>query len=182
MPLYDVTGRPDMLVEPQDAASYELLTYAKKEIGNLRFDKDCRIIDAELKRIVSEGKAKNKLVFTKAGFITGHSSKAPHVDVQHVWDSAEMAFPTKMTLNRYNENAGENQLKFIGGLVRWRISLLDDTWLVYRQPSGTFNKFTGKEITISEYWINDDYIYEGPVKKKSGLDLSGLSEKWGARL
>lgn len=169
------------LVKPQDAESYELLVKAKKELGTLRFGKDCRTIDAELERLITVGAATNKLVFTKTGFITGHQSVAPHKDVQHIWDSAEMVFPCRMTLNRIDEAAAEAQLKMVGGLVRWRISLLDDTWLVYRRPSGKYNKFTGKEITISEYWINNNFIYTPPAKKR-GFGVNDLRDKWnGAR-
>lgn len=159
--LIDITHKPTK-VRPQDAESYELLQKAKKQLGSIRFSKDCRIIDAELDRIVQLGQANNKLVFTKAGFIAGHSSSAPHKDVQHIWDSAEISFPSTLTLNRIDEVAAEAQLKFIGGLVRWRISLRDETWLVYRQPSGKYNRNTGKEITISEYWINDNFVFSPP--------------------
>jgi hypothetical protein len=176
VPLYDIT-KGVAPVKPQDAESYELLVKARTELGEIRFKKDCRIIDADLDRIIKEGAAKNKLVFTKAGFIVGHSSLAPHKDVQHVWDSAEIAFPCQLTLNRIDELALEHQKKFIGGLVRWRISLLKDIWLVYRQPSGEFNRFTGKEITISQYWINNDFVYT-PPPKRSGFTMGDLKNRF----
>lgn len=175
MPLYDVTNGV-VYVKPQDAESYELLVRARTDLGAIRFSKDCRIIDIELQKAIDIGQAKNKLVFTRAGFITGHSSTAPHKDVQHIWDSAEMVYPCQMTLNRTNQVAAETQLKFIGGLVRWRISLLDDIWLAYRRPSGKFNQHTGKEITISEYWINNDFIYI-PKPKKRGFTVDELKGK-----
>jgi hypothetical protein len=177
--LYDVTipFRPT-LVKPKDAASYDLLCKARKNIGEIRFQKDCRIIDAALEKLVVEGQAKNKLIFTKAGFLVGHQSQAPHVEVQHVWDSAEFAFPSQMTLNRTDELAAECQLKFVGGLVRWRISMLDDTWLVYRRESGKFNKFTGKEITVSEYWIDNNFVFTPPPKKR-GFGMDELKGKFG---
>jgi hypothetical protein len=178
MPLYDITTRP-MLVQPPDAANYDLLQRARKDLGEIRFKKDCRIIDEALDRIIREGQAKNKLVFTKAGFLVGHSTKTPHVDVQHVWDSAELAYPCRLLLNRIDEVAGEMQLKFVGGLVRWRISMLPDTWLVYRQPTDRFNTFTGKEITVSEYWINNDFVFQTPPKRKnfSMMDLKSKFEQ-----
>jgi hypothetical protein len=172
--LYDVTNK-DVRVKPIDAESYELLIKAKTSLGTVRFRKDCSIIDVELARVIAEGEAKNKLVFTKAGFITGHQAIGPKKDIQHIWDSAEIAYPSKLTLNRIDALAGEMQLKFIGGLVRWRISLLnDDTWLVYRQPSGKYNQFTGKEITISMYWIDNSYV---PPAKTRGFTMSDLSNK-----
>lgn len=166
--LYDVTNTSASLVSPEDAQAYELLQAARRRIDSRRFQKDCDIIDAEIDRTVALGQAKNKLVFTKAGFIVGHSSNAPHKDVQHVWDSADMIFPSAMTLNRTDQLALENQKKFIGGLVRWRISLRPETWLVYRRLSGEVHPHTGKEITVSEYWINEKFT---PMKEATALDL-----------
>lgn len=158
MSLYDVTGQKDYWVDPKDAQGYDVVTGAKRVVGSRRFDKDCDIVDVALEELVSNGVAANRLIFTKAGILVGHKSVLPHVDVNHVWITAELAYPTHLLTGRAYDQAVELQLKFVGGLLRWRISIRGEKyWLVYRRPTGTYNKYTGKEITVSEYWIYPGY-------------------------
>lgn len=105
----------------------------------------------------------------------GYDSPLPHKDVLHVWESAEIAFQSLLPNHRTDPHAEEHQLKFVGGLLRWRISLQPDIWLVYRRPSGNFNRFTGKEITVSEYWVNNDY--QRPPKVK-GFSVNELKNRF----
>jgi hypothetical protein len=190
MPLYDVTGK-EVLVRPGDAESYDRLQKARRELGAIRLRKDCGVIDTGLNELVAAADKDNKLAFTKAGFLVGHQSKLPHADVQHVWTSAEMLYPSlilqKVSQRMYDE-AVEGQLKFVGGLMRWRVSLRDEIWLVYRRPSGTFHKYARDwrgnpvEITISEYWVNENYVSPNvkPSKKilASAADLAALKNKY----
>ena len=173
MPLYDVTNK-DVLVNPIDAENYDVIQKAIRNLDARRFMKDVRILDQALQDSVDTATGQNKLVFTKAGILVGHKSVAPHTDVGHLWASAELAYPSLLANGRVDEHAAELHLKFMGGLVRWRISLRPETWLAYRRDSGTFNKFTGKEIKISEYWVNQAYQFE----KKKGFSVDELSAKW----
>jgi hypothetical protein len=178
--LVDITNRPT-IVKPKDSGSYEVLTKALSVLGSIRFDKDCRIIDSALDELVASGVALNKFVFTKAGFLVGHQAATPHRDVEHIWTSAEMVFPTHLLTGRALDHANELQLKFVGGLVRFRISLRDETWLVFRRESGMYNKYTGKEITISEYWINEAFVM--PEKQKAtSFAISDLQRKFNSEL
>jgi len=177
MPLYDVTHK-DVLVKPKDAENYDVLQGALKALNAKRFAKDVRIIDEALQQAVDRATSKDKLVFTKTGILVGHHSVAPTTHTTHIWDSAAIAYPMKpvtsqviKTVNKINPQlaaamahpnhadlAGELQLKFVGGLVRWRISLREEMWLVYRRESDRENRFTGKVIRVSEYWVNNDYV------------------------
>ena len=167
MPLYDITKKP-AFVDPKDAEQYDVLVRAAKTLNVSRFMKDIRIIDQALQNSIRTAEDANRLAFTKAGFLVGHQSVTPHADVLHIWESAEIAYPSQLPNHRTNEQAWEFQLKFVGGLVRWRISVLPDMWLVYRRESGKYNKTTGKEIRISEYWINNDFVFQ---KKATLTDL-----------
>jgi len=181
MPLYDVTTR-DYLVDPEDAENYDVLQHAMSVINTQRFAKDVRIIDQALQASVKAANKNNKLVFTKAGILVGHASVTPHADVNHVWESAEIAYPTLLPgmKSKDREHAGEMQLKFIGGMTRWRISVRPETWLAYRRDSGKFNQFTGKEIKVSEYWVNEDYVFT-PAPKRSGFTTDDLKAKFNSR-
>lgn len=170
MPLYDVTNK-EVLVKPCDAENYDVLQKAVRELDSRRFMKDVRIIDTAIQAAIDEATAKNRLVFTKAGILVGHHSLTPHAEVNHIWESAEIAYPSLLPNGRNDALAGEYQLKFVGGLVRWRISVLADIWLVYRRESGKYNQFTGKEIRVSEYWVNNDYECRSRFKSHNLMDL-----------
>jgi hypothetical protein len=171
MPLYDVTHDRDVLVNPRDAENYDILQGALRALDTRRFAKDVRIIDGAIQLSIDEATANNRLVFTKAGILVGHHSLTPHADVNHVWESAELSYPAQLPSGRINEVAAEVQLKFVGGLVRWRISVLVDTWLVYREPNGEHNKFTGKEIRVSKYWVDNNYVVPIKYRKHQVSDL-----------
>jgi hypothetical protein len=176
MPLYDVTHKKDVLVKPKDSENYDVLQAALRNLDTRRFAKDVRIVDEALQQSVDRANAQNKLVFTKTGILVGHHSVTPTADTNHIWDSAEIAYPLKHLNPGSNAAAlaGELQLKFVGGLVRWRISVLPDVWLVYRRESGSTNRFTGKEILVSEYWVNNNYPMV-PLKHIVGNLMTKLS-------
>ena len=154
MSLNDITNGAPRLVKPKDAEAYEVLQKVKKEVGAIRFAKDMSIADEAIDKIVDDALAGNKFVFTKAGIIFGTRSAICTVkDYTHIWDTAELAFPTVGTSGRVLDQINEHQLKFVGGILRWRVSVRPEDWYVYRRDSGTYNKYTGEEIKISEYWI-----------------------------
>lgn len=178
MPLYDVTGSIDKLVDPVDAENYEVLQTAASILDARRLMKDIRILDTAIQLAITTATANNKLVFTKAGILVGHSSVTPTKDTNHIWESAELAYSYTGRKKNDAALATELQLKWVGGMVRWRISMLPQTWLVYRRDSGNVNEFTGKDIKVSEYWINDSYVPKMPPKKR-GHTISDLVSKWG---
>jgi hypothetical protein len=153
MPLYDVTHvNKEVLVKPADAENYDVLQGALRVLDARRFAKDIRIIDEALQQAIQHANSKNKLVFTKTGILVGYKSVTPTADTNHIWESALLAYPGN------DEHANELQLRFVGGMVRWRIAVLPEMWLVYRRESGKINKFTDKEIRVSEYWINEEFV------------------------
>lgn len=176
MPLYDVTHR-DQLVDPIDAENYNVLQNAMRRLDTRRFAKDTRIIDQAIQASVKAANTANRLVFTKAGILVGHASLTPHADVNHIWESAEIAYPSQLPNHRIDEHAVEMQLKFMGGMVRWRISLRPETWLAYRRESGKYNQHTGKEIRVSEYWVDNAYVFR-PTPKTKGFNMDELKEKF----
>jgi hypothetical protein len=181
MPLYDVTGAVDRLVDPEDAENYDVLQVAATRLDARSLMKDIRIIDTALQQAIKSATAKNKLVFTKTGILVGHSSITPTKDTNHIWQSAEVAYSSSGCRRKDDEAlANELQLKWVGGMVRWRISVLPQMWLVYRRDSGRDNQFTGKEIKVSEYWISENYIPKMPPKKR-GNTIGDLSSKWNSK-
>ena len=181
MPLFDVTHGIPKLVKPENAESYEILGTAARVLLKLRFEKDQRIVDQALQKTVEVAQKNDKLVFMKTGILAGHKSLTPHADVIHLWASAEEVYPSRHLRIGSNDElqAQEMQKKFIGGMVRWRTSLRPETWLVYRRETDSRNKFTDKIIRVSEYWINEDFVYQELTHIKHTVD--GLMEHINSR-
>lgn len=162
MPLYDITNKVDK-VEPNKAANYAALVKLKNSLHTATFDRVIKTVDEAITSCrPSESSA---LVWTRSAALFGESSKQPHKHISHLWENVEAVV-----------GRGKYTLKAVGGLLRWRISLQPDTWLVFRRDSDDLDLETGKLITISEYWINNDFMV---VSRPS---LKDLANSWGARI
>ena len=91
MPLYDITNHRPILVKPTDAEFYDVIQAAKKRLHPQRFEKDVRTFDDAIQEVLTKATSTNKLAFTKAGFVVGYS-RCTDADVNHFWESAEIAF------------------------------------------------------------------------------------------
>jgi hypothetical protein len=176
MPLYYVTFK-DSYVDPKKAETADHIVAVKRfyESSPRTFTKILRILDEAIDSV--EPSATSKLVWTKTGALFGHNSPRPLRDVEYVWEKVIGAV-----------GDDKNCLIAMGSLFRWRISLLTDTWLVFRQDSENIDPSTGKKILISTYWIDNTYRFMGvpPKKTKSEkqapateFDFSRLANKFG---
>ena len=157
MPLYDITNYP-RTVTTRNAFSYDVLQKAVAELGKIRFEKDCEIVDYAISEAVQQANDANRLVFAKTGMLFGQTSTVCNVkDYMHIWASAEMVFRTVGLSGRQLEQSEEMHRKLVGGLVRYRMTIREENWLVFREESGLFNKYTGEEIRVSKYWVNENF-------------------------
>jgi hypothetical protein len=156
MPLHEVGLGKDTEILAVNLENSLINNYNVGRFDKRTYDKMCRTIDTELASL--QPTANSKMIWTKAGALVGHSSAAPHRDLNHLWESAIPIFGENKTL-----------LKFIGTLVMWRISLREDIWLVYREDSGKVDEDTGERIRICTYWIDNDYV--NPNRKPTAADL-----------
>jgi hypothetical protein len=164
--LYDVTNR-DTWVDPEEAEAFDTIVALKRDLPANTFDRLVKTVDEMIESV--DPTDTSKLVWTKAGALFGHGSEGPKKWIEHLWEKViDVVGPDRLCLIA------------VGSLLRWRISLRSETWLVYRRESGSKDPMTGKPVLISEYWINEDYVFKGK-KKKKGLDVSGLEEKFGRR-
>ena len=158
MPLFDVTNQKEVRVWPADAEGYEVLQAVKRKTHPATFDKITRTVDQAVDSVKPTNKS--KLIWTRSAALFGHGSMQPKANVDHVWDNVIAA-------------VGDDKqcLRAVGGLLRWRISLRPETWLVYRRkdPNGRLDPDTGKVISISEYWIDNNYSQARQVKKAMDL-------------
>lgn len=173
MPLYDVTKRP-VKVSTKDAENFEVLVKLKKKLPEATFNKLVRTVDQAIDSV--KPSESSKLVWTRSSALFGHGSSQPHKSIEHLWEKVESIFGQ----DKYS-------LIAVGGLLRWRISIRKENWLVYRRDSDTLDPITGKLITISEYWINESFTLtpkENPQPKVivRKANVNDLASKWGARL
>jgi hypothetical protein len=113
--------------------------------------------------------ATSKLIWTRFAAFAGEGSTMPHADLQWAWDLG-----TKLW--------GEDHAQIgLGGALRWRISVRPETWLMYVDRTGEIDPVSQKEITISSYWIDDNYTHpkHPDVRKRPKLDISKLKSAWG---
>lgn len=144
MPLFDVTNSKVSRVNPKDAANYDVIQAVKRKVRVITWEKIIRTVDGGIDWSIDSGEG--RLVWSKSASLFGNTSPLPKRDVDHLWEWVI-------------DSVGSDKecLQAVGGLLRWRTSLRDETWLVFRKDSGEIDPVTGKNITISEYWINEDF-------------------------
>lgn len=162
MPLYDVTKPRVSLVRPDNAENYVVLQKLKSELNPITFDRMVRTVDEAIDSC--QPSATTRLVWTRASALFGYGTVRPHKHIEHLWKNIESIVGPEVLA-----------LKAVGGLLRWRISLRPEKWLVYRRDSEQRDEL-GKLITISEYWINENF------QKLQGRSIDDLASKWGARI
>src|SRR5271157_4966044 len=87
----------------------------KRRVTKIAFNKICRIIDEVLDQIVNENLG--KLVYTRTGFLLGHSSIAPHADVNYIWEKIPYVLINKTTDDLWHPGESKLVLQSIGSLV-----------------------------------------------------------------
>lgn len=149
MPLYDVTHSP-FHVDADDCEDYDVIQCLIRKLSAAEYARVLRIIRSGI-RTVKPSKA-SALRWTRAAALYGHDSELPFV--QELWDLVISA-------------VGDDKecLQAVGALLRMEIARLPDTWLVYRRDSDEYDPATGKLITISEYWVNNDFVFVPPTKR-----------------
>lgn len=176
MPLYDVTNK-DVLVTPADCAGYDLLKCLERKLHPITHERCWKTVRDAVES-VKPSKA-SKLTWTRMAALFGEKNLQPSRHVDHLWDSVISA-------------VGDDKecLQAIGALLRAVVAERPETWLVYRQETGDLDPITGKKITISSYWIDENYVPpETKQKKKAkapshapvgcGMSLAEQLEKLG---
>lgn len=144
MPLYSVMEKPAKLVKTKKTENYELLLKAKEDLHAKTFDRIVKTYDEYLDAITEMKGA--KLVYTKTAIIVGHHSPVATAKVNHIWDNIEKVLPME-----------KHKKMCLGGFLRWRISVRDETWLTFVEKREERDPDTGKKITVSHYWVDDNF-------------------------
>jgi len=144
MPLYDVTYKP-RAVNPEKLEDSEVIATLRRKLHPTTFKRIIKTVDEAVDSI--DPSASTRLIWTKAGALFGRNSERPKKHVEHLWDNVI-------------KSVGDNRMCLIGvgSLLRWRISLREETWLVYKRETEIIDEITGRVVPVSEYWIKEDFV------------------------
>jgi hypothetical protein len=168
MPLFKVPeDRRISTIETSKGYVSKLLNQPKPTVNKV-----CRIIDNALGSIPPG--AQSKLIWTRMSAIAGKTTLLMSKgDNEWLWDLCNGLFQPEFA-----------QIA-IGGILRWRISTRDETWLLYVRETGDIDPMSLKKITISEYWIDDTYQPKKVPRRRFGppttADIMNLKGAWGIR-
>ena len=144
MPLYDVTWGTGTPIDPKKAEHAEALEALRKKCHAKTFDKMIRTVDNALEGL--KPSKSSGLTWTKTGAILGNDSSEPLEAINHLWQKTDEVL------------GGRPTLFAIGQLVKWRVSLREEIWLMFRQESKKRDDLTHELIKVATYWIDDDFI------------------------
>jgi hypothetical protein len=170
MAAFDVGLSKDHYVDPEKAHDSEFIQALERVLKPNVFARIVKTIDEALDNL--KPSAKSKLVFTRMAALFGHNNIQPKRWEAHLWDNVVHVV-----------GDGKECLLAIGSMLRWRVSVRPETWLVYKQVTEDEDPETGKKISVSHYWIDEEFI-PNIVKKKERsleLDIKGLEKAWGTR-
>lgn len=163
--LYDMDYGAE-LVSSKSAEEYDIIQIGISRLDPRTWDKMIRTVDTALANL--KPSESSKLTWTCCAALIGYNSSEPTNSTNHLWKFAYEAF------RGHRKSAN----KFVGGLVRWRISLLKgDTWLCMREVRNEIDIDTGKPIKASTYWINNNW----KPKIKNNFSIADLTKKFNTR-
>ena len=164
MPVYQVFGFHsgyDKYRDPMDVEQMDLIQKLESEMHEKSWKRVLKTIDEEIEDAVNKSSA--GFTWTKTGALLGHSAPGSHSRINHVWEKLiDILGATRFSLMG------------AGALVLWRISLRDETWLMYKQIFDTYDPETGEQITVAHYWTDDKFV---PKTKPSKKILASDEEK-----
>lgn len=162
--LYDVTHRPASLVTPAACGESEWVAAFRAKANPLSFQRTCQTYDEGIEAEVVDSQSKCRLTWTKTGAIIGFMSARPKRDVDRAWEAVKKIMGDK----------GRPPVFTQGGLMKWRVSLRPETWLLYRRDTGEVDPIDGKPIRVAEYWIDETFT---PPKERRSKKVAKVEPK-----
>ena len=124
---------------------------ARDSLNPRTFDKVCRTIDEAIEDTVNKKSA--RLVWLNTGSLVGDQAGMPHASHQHLWDAVFELFPDET-----DPVALKNRRITVGGLIKWRVALRPEDWLVHYRETTKKDIVSGDTIYASEYWIKAEGV------------------------
>jgi len=151
------------------AENSEYLQIGENRIHPRSFSKMLNTVDTALRN--KKPSQETKLTYTMTADLIGYNSSEPSGSTNHLWRKASEAFRG----HKKSTNI------FVGSLVRWRIVLLaklsNNIWITMADETDMVDPESGKTISRSCYWINNDW--NPPKKRKTkGFTVADLADKF----
>lgn len=152
MPLYDITHPKDRLITPEHIEEIDLFKAMRSRMPKNTWERVVKTVEEAVDSV--QPNQTSRLVWTRASALFGHSSEQPKKWIDHLWDKIIAVV-----------GDGKMCLLSVGCLLRWTIAKRPETWLCYKRETDEYDEETEKQITISEYWINNDYVPKGKIRE-----------------
>lgn len=163
MALYDVGATvPKLVTSARTAENLYVKAHARENPG---------AEGARIERLLNKGidalLGGQRIHWTKAGVMWGHSSARPHADVEAVWESI-----LKIV------GGGKEAPIMLGCLFRHLMARRPEThWLCLTTVTDKVDPVTLEYIKSTEYWLKSNFVPPG-----TGSTVADLAAKWqGAR-
>lgn len=98
-------------------------------------------------------KKSGRLVWLNTGSLVGDQAGMPHASHQHLWEAVFELFPDET-----DPVALKNRRITVGGLIKWRVALRPEDWLVHYRETTKKDIVSGDTIYASEYWIKSEGV------------------------
>jgi hypothetical protein len=153
------------------------IQHAKENLDARTFDKICRTIDEAIEDAVNQKTP--RLVWLNTGSLVGDRASMPHASHHHLWDAVHALFPSAT-----DPVAVKAQRITVGSLIKWRIALRPEGWLVHYRETDKTDIVSGETISTSEYWIKPaEVVLAAPPTQRSkrGVTVDDLKNRWNKR-
>ncbi len=142
------------------------------------FEKICNTLDEAIDDTVIKKTA--RLVWLNTGSLVGDHAGLPHASHHHLWESVFKLFPKET-----DPVAIKARRITVGSLIKWRVALRPEEWLVHYRETTKTDIVSGDTIFASEYWIKPDDVVVPSTRpkqsKSSRATVDDLRNKFNKR-
>ena len=134
-------------LDPAKLEGRDILKKLRNNLHARTYAAILRKVDAELDKLTPS--RNSNLTWTKMAALFGYNADQNTKDNNYIWGHLVDVFG--------DDEDGKFVKMALGSLLQWRISLRKDIWVLWTEQTGATDQFTDKEITRSNYWIDNDF-------------------------
>ena len=162
------------ILDPSKLETSDIIKKLRGSVHPRTFDAIVRKVDKELSKL--KPSETSNLTWTKMAALFGYGAEQNTRDNVYIWETLSKVFG--------DDYDGKHIKIALGSILQWRLALREDNWVQWIDNTGAIDSFTDKEITVSNYWIDNDFDLTG-VKdyrrtqvQATTLNLDKLAEKF----
>lgn len=152
---------------------------ARARLPPRTFEKICNTLDEAIEELVNKKSA--RFVWMNTGSLVGDRADMSHASHHHLWEAVFKLFPQET-----DPVAIKHRRITVGALIKWRVALRPEDWLVYPRETAKTDIVSGDTIYANEYWIKpDEVVVTAPPKpsksKSSRTTVDDLKSRFNKR-